>query len=168
VGQTPQLVHRARHARKVSTIGAVTISPRLRRLSAYIKLHAEESIRSRQVRQFLQQVRRHVCGTMIVLFDNLQAHRSKLVKSWAARRGDVFLEYLPGYTPDLNAVESLWSHSKCHRLANYCPCDVHELHAHAESIFAEYRSDQRLLKAFVEHTGLPLSWRPRLYPPRGQ
>jgi len=168
IGQTPQLVHRARHSRKVSAIGAITISPQRRRLSSFVRLHAEESIRSRQVLRFLQQIRRHVRGPMIVLFDNLQAHRSLLVKRWAARRGDVFLEHLPPYTPELNAVESLWCHAKCHRLANYCPNDVSELHAHAQLTFADYHSDQRLLKAFVQHTDLPLSWRPRLFQPTAQ
>jgi transposase len=168
IGQTPQLVHRARHARKVSAIGAVTISPVRRRLGTYVKLHAEESIRSPQVLQFLQQLRRHVHGPLIVLFDNLQAHRSRLVKAWATRRSDVFLEHLPGYTPDLNAVESLWSHAKCHPLANYCPCNVDELYTHAQKTFAEYRTNQQLLKGFVQHTGLPLSWKKRPYQPRAQ
>jgi transposase len=168
VGETPCLVHRARHARKVSAIGAITLSPQRRRLSAYVRLHPEESIRSRQVLSFLQQLRRQVRGPLIVIWDNLQAHRSKLVKKWAERRGNVFLERLPGYAPDLNAVESLWSHAKCHRLANYCPADVSELHAHAASTFVEYKTDQRLLGGFVQHTGLPIRLRPRLKQPASQ
>lgn len=161
-------MHRARHSRKVSAIGAMTISPQRRRLSSYIQLHAEESIRSLQVLQFLQQLRRHIRGPMIVLLDNLQAHRSKLVQRWAARRGDVFLEYLPPYSPDLNPIELLWCHAKCHRLANYCPNDVSELYQYAQRTFEGYRSDQRLLRAFVRHTGLPLNPIKRLSQPTSQ
>lgn len=168
IGQTPELIHRARHSRKVSTIGAITISPRRRRLAAYVELHSDRSIRQEQVLGFVRQLRRHVRRPLILIWDNLQAHRSKMVKNYAAQRGDVLLEFLPGYAPQLNPVESLWSHTKCHRLANYCPDDVAELHDTAQTTFAEYKSDQRLLQSFVKYTGLPLSFGRRLYQRRSQ
>ena len=36
-------------------------------------------------------------------------------------------EWLPGYAPELNPVESCWSHVKCHELSNLCVVDVDEL-----------------------------------------
>jgi transposase len=167
-GQRPQLTHRARHLRKVSAIGAITISPRQRRLGAYIELHSDCSIRQEQVLDFVRQLRRHVRGPLILIWDNLQAHRSKLIKQYAQQRSDVFLEYLPSYAPELNPVESIWSHSKCHRLANYCPNDVEELHDTAEAIFVEYKTDQRLLRSFIKHTDLPMLFGKRLYQYRSQ
>ena len=162
-GQTPQLVHRMRHHRKVSAIGAITISPRRRRLGAYIELHGDRSIRKEEVLQFVRQLRRHVQRPLILIWDNLQAHRSKLVKNYAERIGDVSLEFLPGYAPELNPVESLWGHSKRHRLANYCPHHVAELHSTAEDTFADYKTDQHLLQSFIKHTGLPMLFGKRLY-----
>lgn len=167
-GVTPTLVHRARHSRKVSTIGAITISARRRRLGCYVELFQDESIRSRQVLRFVQQIRRHVRAPIIVIWDNLQAHKSKLFKNWMNNRTDVFVEYLPSYTPELNPVESLWSHAKCHRLANYCPDNTDDLYIHAHSTLSEYHQEQTLLQAFIKHTGLPMLFGSRLYQSRSQ
>ncbi|MCG8587045.1 MAG: transposase [Pirellulales bacterium] len=144
--QTPELIHRARHARKVSAIGAITVSPYQRRLGAYVKLYSDRSIRQEQVLQFVRQLRRHVRSPLIPVWDNLQAHRSKLIKQYTRKRGDVHLEFFPGYAPELNPVESLWSHTKCHRLANYCPDDVAELEDTAATKFSNTGMSLFLLK----------------------
>lgn len=167
-GQTPELVHRARHLRKVSAIGAITISPRRRRLGAYVQLHSDRSIRQEEVLGFVRQLRRHLRGPLIVIWDNLQPHRSKLIKQYAEQRSNLFLEYLPGYAPELNPVESIWSHAKCHRLTNYCPNEVEELQDTAETVFAEYKTNQELLCSFIQHAGLPMLFGKRLYQYRTQ
>ncbi len=93
---------------------------------------------------------------------------SKLIRRYAQQQGSLFLEYLPGFAPELNPVESMWSHGKCHRLANYCPSEVDELHDTAQTVFAEYRTNQRLLHAFVRHAGLPMLFGKRIYQSRPQ
>src|SRR5680860_75641 len=48
-----------------------------------------------------------------LILDGLPAHKSKAVKHYVAvLRGKLTLHYLPGYAPDLNPDELVWSHAK--------------------------------------------------------
>jgi hypothetical protein len=61
---------------------------------------------------------------LIVIMDRLPAHRP------AAKRliGDGFeIEWLPGYAPDLNPTEALWSQTKYGDMANFVPDDTLDL-----------------------------------------
>lgn len=159
-GRTPILPRRTKRTRKVSAIGALSISPGRRRLNFLCELHADRSIKAPEVVRFLGDLRRHFRGPLIVVWDRLQAHRSKLVKAYLAKHGDIDTEFLPTYAPDLNPVELVWRHAKGSVLANYCPDDVDELATKAETTFAAYPDREDLLAGFVRHTKLPLRLRP--------
>ena len=45
----------------------------------------------------------------------------------ASTAGRIQLHFLPGYAPELNPVEFLWSWLKRHALANFCPDTFAEL-----------------------------------------
>lgn len=48
-----------------------------------------------------------------LILDGLPAHKSKAVKQYVAGlQGKLTLHYLPGYAPDLNPDELVWSHAK--------------------------------------------------------
>ncbi len=54
-----------------------------------------------------------------LLWDGLPAHRSKAMRAWLGRqRHWLVVEPLPGYAPELNPVEALWSNLKGVELAN--------------------------------------------------
>jgi transposase len=65
------------------------------------------------------------------------------------RRGRLFLEFLPEYSPELNPVEYLWSHWKHHELPNFCPQDFGQLSCQARRALCRMRRrpTQRLLGA---------------------
>ena len=66
------------------------------------------TIRSPQVVTFLRHLLRHLPGKVLVIWDGLRAHRSRMVQAFVdAQRGRVQLECLPAYAPELNPVESL-------------------------------------------------------------
>lgn len=155
-GRSPVLVRRTKRTRKVSTIGALSISPGRRRLAFTCELHPDRSIKGPEVVQFLKDLRRQYGGPLIVVWDRLQAHRSKLVKAYLEQHPEITTEFLPTYAPDLNPVELVWRHAKGGELANFCPEDVEELSATAETTFAAYADKQHLLAAFIRHAGLPL------------
>ena len=162
-GCTPILHTRTRSYRRVSAIGAITISPRRHRLGLLLRLHPGESIAQDQALAFLKDLLRHLRGHIILLWDRLPVHRGKRVQEFIADHPRLHVEWFPGYAPELNPVESIWSHSKRNRLANYCPDDVSELHDTAQTVFAEYKTDQSLLRSFIKHTGLPMLFGKRLY-----
>lgn len=157
VGQTPRLAVRMRARRKVSAIGAVTISPKRRRLGRYVEMHEDRSIAQGEVVGFLDQLRRHLRGPMVVLWDSLPAHKGRAVRAYLARhRWTLRAEALPAYAPELNPNEYAWGHDKGGVLANACPADVSELTARAEAAIGPTRSDQPLLRGFLRATGLPI------------
>jgi hypothetical protein len=52
---------------------------------------------------------RHIPGPLLILWDGLTAHRSRLVKQFVVdQNGRIELERLPAYAPELNPVEFLW------------------------------------------------------------
>ena len=156
VGQTPILRPNARRNRRVSAIGAFTLSPITRRLKEYVALHPDETIRSPQVVKFLRQLLRHVRGSVIVVWDRSNTHRSKETQQYLHRQPRLHVELLPAYAPDLNPQEQIWGHTKTNGLANYCPDNTTELANTAAKTFAETASNQKLLRGLFKHTKLPL------------
>jgi transposase len=155
-GQTPILRTRTRHHRHLSGIGAISISPRRRRLGWYLNFHADSSIRQEQVIAFLRQLMRHLRGHIFVIWDRLNAHRGKQVSKFLARHPRLHVEFLPPYAPELNPNEYGWNHLKGHSLGNYCPHDVHELHRTVNKTVRALKTRQALLQGFVKATRLPL------------
>ena len=155
-GQTPVLRHRTRHHRRVSAIGGLSISPRRRRLGWHLRFHLDRSIRQEQVVHFLGQLRRHLRARIIVVWDHLQAHKSRLLRRWLRRCRRIRLEYLPGYAPELNPNEYGWAYLKGRLLANYCPRDVHQLHARVLVAAGHVANCQSLLRGFIHATRLPI------------
>ena len=92
----------------------------------------------------------------MVIWDRLQAHRSRLVRGWVeAQGGDVQLEFLPPYVPELNPVEYLWAHWKQHELPNFCPKDFAELSAFARAKLRRTQRRKTLVAAFWKQAELP-------------
>lgn len=69
------------------------------------------TIKAPEVVEFLQHLLRHLPGKVLVIWDGLTAHRSRMVKDFVVeQRGRLKLEFLPAYAPELNPVEYLWGY----------------------------------------------------------
>jgi transposase len=113
------------------------------------------SIRSPQVVEFLSHLMRHIPKDMLVIWDGLKAHRSRLVKDFVAQQnGRIALEYLPAYAPELNPVEYLWGYWKQHELPNFCPKTFTELSFHAVRTLKRMRRRPKLIAAFWKQAAL--------------
>jgi len=107
------------------------------------------SVRSPQVVLFLRHLLRHIPGRLLVIWDGLRQHRSRLVKDLIAeRRGRLAIDFLPAYAPELNPVEYLWGYWKHHELPNLCPKTFWELSHHARHALRRMRSRPTLVTAF--------------------
>jgi len=161
-GQTPTLTYQTSNPRKVSVIGGLAYpgpsscccsleEPRL-----LTQWHPGQSVNQQAVIRFLQRLLDECPGNVIVVWDNLAAHRSKLVKAFCRGPGHhrLWLEALPGYAPDLNPIEQVWCMSKYHRLANHGIADLEHLHEAAQRTIRDTADDQNLLMNCLRHAGL--------------
>jgi len=105
-----------------------------------------------QVVHFLRHLLRQRPGKLLVLWDGLTAHRSRLVKDFVAeQRKRLEVERLPAYAPELNPVEYLWGHWKQHELPNFCPNNFGELSGSARCAL---RRRPKLVAAFWKQAEL--------------
>ena len=73
-----------------------------------LRIKIVESTNSETFREFLEEIRRDRPRLFMVL-DNASYHKSKAVREYVeSTGGDVGLEFLSPYTPQLNPVETVW------------------------------------------------------------
>lgn len=114
------------------------------------------TINGRRLVIFLKALRRHLPGKLLIIWDGLAAHRSRLVRDYAESTGEALqLEFLPAYAPELNPVEYLWAHWKEHELGNFCPKDFHQLSAFARARLKRSQQRRTLVVAFWKQAELP-------------
>jgi len=106
----------------------------------------------------LEQLRRFLGGQKATLvWDGLPAHRSKVMRAWLGRqRSWRVVERLPGYAPELNPTEALWSNLKGVELANLAGEGLAEVTAAAERGIQRIRGTPHLAFSFLRHCGLSL------------
>jgi hypothetical protein len=98
---------------------------------------------------------RYIPKDLLVIWDGLRSHRSRLVKNFVAQQtGRIELEYLPAYAPELNPVEYLWGYWKQHELPNFCPKTFTELSFHAVRALKRMRRRPKLIIAFWKQAEL--------------
>lgn len=120
--------------KQLSMIAGLTLS------QCMFRLHPG-AIRSPQVVEFLKALQQHLKRRLLIIWDGLKAHRSRLVREHVdSTAGAVALAFLPPYAPELNPVEYLWAWLKRHALANFCPDGLVEL---AQTARNKLRSAQR-------------------------
>lgn len=118
-GQTPVIQFHF-NWKQLSMIAGVSFT------NAYFRLH-EGAIRSTQIVEFLKALVKQIGRPLLIIWDGLKAHRSRLVRDYVdGLDGKIELAFLPPYAPDLNPVEYLWAWPKRHALANYCPNSINE------------------------------------------
>ncbi len=156
IGQTPILYQRTGAREKVSIIGAITVSPRRRRVGLYFSLLPGQNVTTETLIPFPRQLRRHIGGRFILIWDRLNVHRAVRMQKFLSGLKTVRVESLPPYAPELNPVEGLWGYLKMNPLANHAPHDADELTATANWIIHEVQGDTHLLRSFIKRTPLLL------------
>ncbi len=104
---------------------------------------------------FLGQLLRLIPGLLLVIWDGSPTHRSKVIKAYlaagAAKR--IHLEQLPGYAPELNPTEWVWSYLKIADLANVA-CDfLSELDAPIRRAKKRLQPIPERIQAFIRDAG---------------
>lgn len=163
-GQTPVIRVRGRHREKVSVIAALSLSPARGRAGLYFNTRLNGSINDQRVTAFLRDLRRHLRGPVVLVWDRINTHRSKRVKAFLKKNPWLRTELLPPYAPDLNPVEWLWKDGKCHALANHGLMQVTQLRAAVTRHVRQTRGRNEKLIGFFRSADLPI----RLPLPKGR
>lgn len=143
-GQTPILRVPLKWSR-LSVISAITHEGRL------LTRIQKKGFRSPQIVQFLKHILRHVEGNILLVWDNLAAHSSNLVKHFIESQERLEFLHLPLYAPDLNPVEFLWSYLKKTELANVCCQSLEQLRYEIRKALERVRHKPDVLIAFIHH-----------------
>lgn len=113
----------------------------------YFQIHPG-SIKSPEVIKFLEALRRHLSAPLLILWDGAAIHRSRLVKDFvASTEGQIALEALPAYAPELNPVEYLWAHLKEHEIGNLVARHAWELSRDATAALRRMRRRPKIILA---------------------
>ncbi|WP_201842320.1 transposase [Microvirga zambiensis] len=152
-GLTPVL-RRVSKRREVSSIVAITPDGRL-----YAR-HVRTSTSSRCVIQALRFFRQKVGTTLLVVWDRLNAHRSRAtIASLAAQPQDYAAAYLPAYAPELDPEEQCNALVK-RAMANALPGSVDDLHRLARREFSRLKRRPKMITSFFRHAGLSVAGLP--------
>jgi len=114
------------------------------------------TVKSPEVVRFLKNLRRHIRGRILLIWDGLHAHRSLETRAYLeANRHWIRVLRLPAYAPELNPAEPLFGNVKGVDLANRCG-DLPQLRTAFRHGMARVRRRQDLAFAFLRHAGLTL------------
>jgi transposase len=156
-GETPILTHTLNNWRRLSVAVALAFRWDGRRTRLLFQTR-EAAYTATGLVGFLRALKRHLRGRrVILLWDGLPAHRSRVVRAYLAHQYRwLTVEPLPGYAPELNPVELVFGNVKGSELANHCGPDLAVLAGALRSGLARVRRRPQLAFAFLRHTGLDL------------
>jgi transposase len=160
IGQTPVLEHRF-NWKRASMAAALCYPPSAdhHHRRSQVAFHVQyDSYNTETLIGVLTELRAFLAPDPVMLiWDGLPAHRSKAMNDFVADQTEwLTVERLPGYAPDLNPVEALWSAIKGVELANLCPDTIDEAITLARNGIDRIRDNQQLAHSFLQHAGLSL------------
>ena len=121
----------------------------MRHLRLYFRFQGK-NFKTFDVGEFLQHLRAHV----VLLWDKALIHRGKPVRDLLDRYPRLHVEWFPGYAPELNPVEFVWTQAK-RRLANSSPEGTKELKRMLDRTTRRLQHSQRLLWYCIWASELP-------------
>jgi putative transposase len=151
-GQTPYHHHIFKQG-KISTIGALTVSPKRKHLALYLHFHTQ-NLTGLEVKAFLQYLLRHLRGPIILLWDRGSIHNRQEVADYLHRHPRVQMEYFPAYAPELNPAEYIWNQAD-RALCNTAPKNLAELQTLLCTSVDRLHSSQQLLWSCIYAADLP-------------
>ncbi len=150
-GQTPVL--RAKLTRDhLSVMGGMTP------LGKVYTLVRQESLNGLHSIEFLTHLLRVAGRRLLVIWDGSPIHRRVAVKEFVSGTGgDLWLEALPGYAPDLNPWdEGGWHYLKDVEMRNLVCRDLEELHQEFHLAVERLRQKSHLVQSFFAQAGLKI------------
>jgi transposase len=143
-GQTPVVEHPGQR-QSVSAASAVNAK------GAFWYRTYQGSLTADLFVELLRQMMRHRTKPVHLVVDGLPAHKTMLVRAYvASTNGLLTLHFLPGYAPELNPDELVWSHMKRTGVARAPLRKGETLQDKIETQLADLRKAPRLIRSFFK------------------
>ncbi|UIF88672.1 IS630 family transposase (plasmid) [Cupriavidus necator] len=143
-GQTP-VVQRPGQRQSISAASAVNAKGAFWFCTYKGALNAEFFV------ELLKKMMRHRKKPVHLVLDSLPAHKKALVREYVdSTRGKLTLHFLPGYAPDLNPDELVWSHVKRTGAARRPLQKGEKLQERIEAQLADVRQKPCLVRSFFQ------------------
>ncbi|MFD0480536.1 transposase [Nonomuraea thailandensis] len=161
-GHTPVVTVTGKGSGRVSVAGLICLKAGHRTRLIYRMLlyrgrrGEQKGFREVDYARLLDAAHQQLGGPIVLVWDNLTAHRDALMRSLIDSRPWLTVFYLPSYAPELNPTEGVWSHLK-RSLGNLAPATLDQLGALIRTRLKRMQYRSSLLDAFVTHTGLTLT-----------
>lgn len=94
-------------------------------------------------------------GPIVLVWDNINTHKSKTMRELIAKRDWLTVFHLPPYAPELNPVEGVWSAMKS-GLVNLAKRDIDALTSLVKTRLRRMQYRPRMLAGLLAKTGLDL------------
>ena len=135
--------------RRRSVISGITPAGQL------LRQMRDRSLRGPDVVRFLQHLRHHIAGKLLVIWDGAPIHLGQVVKEFLAHGGAarIWLEQLPAYAPELNPDEGIWNLLKRGELRNLCCGDLTELRLELRLAAARLRHKRTVIEGCISQCG---------------
>lgn len=146
-GKRPIFRRVTKDRRALSTAVALTLTGKI------YKKCFEGSIKSANLIEALEHLRRQLPGKIILIWDRARIHLSKLTKAYLCMHPEFMIEELPAYAPQLNPEEYCHGNVKQH-LRNARPTSKEEIRSMLNRGFARLRRRPDLLLGFFHAAGL--------------
>lgn len=143
-GQTPG-VHRPGQRQSISAASAVNAK------GAFWFCTYEGALNAESFVELLKRMMRHRKKAVHLVLDSLPAHKKGVVREYVATtQGRLTLHFLPGYAPDLNPDEMVWSHVKRTGTARRPLQKGEKLRDKIEEQLAILQQTPRLIRSFFQ------------------
>jgi transposase len=143
-GQTP-VVERPGQRQSISAASAVNAK------GAFWYCTYQGGLNAKLFIVLLQRMMCHRTKPVHLVVDGLPAHKTKLVKDYVASTGGMLtLHFLPGYAPELNPDELVWSHVKRTGVARTPLRKGEQLRDKIEAQLAALKKAPRLVRSFFK------------------
>jgi transposase len=133
----------------LAVISAITLDGRL-----FLQVR-KDSYDGEAVVGFLRVLLRKMVGKVLLIWDGSPIHHGQAVKDFlragAARR--LQLEQVPGYAPDLNPDEGIWTYLKRVELGNVCAMDMADLRHRLRRAAVRVRHKPDIIRACSRQCG---------------
>jgi transposase len=164
-GHTPVVKVCGKGSERVSVAGLVCVKPgQPGHLFTRVRVHRRRKGERRSLSEadyaaLLTAAHQHLHAPLIVIWDQLNTHRTAVMHKFITAHHWLNVEYLPGYAPELNAAEGAWAVLKA-GLGNLAVFNIDDLAAIIKTRLRSIQHRPWLIDGFLAQTRLTLQPHP--------